>query len=208
MITQEQFDKVFPGTEPNVFECLESAMEAYGITSPLEIACFLAQVGHESAGFKARKENLNYSVQGLVKIFGKYFDATTAQQYARQPQKIANKVYANRMGNGDEKSGDGWKFAGKGFIQLTGKQNVTAYAKHKGMTIDQTIAYLDTVEGAADSAGWFWWKNGLDKFCDNFTLLTKKINGGTIGLAEREEHFKELYEVLCQSGGLDDGSKP
>ncbi len=208
MITQEQFDHIFPGTEPDVYECLVATMESYGITSALEVACFLAQVGHESAGFKARKENLNYSAQGLVKIFGKYFDATSAQAYARQPQKIANKVYANRMGNGDEKSGDGWKFSGKGFIQLTGKQNITAYAKHKGLSVDEAIAYLNTVEGAADSAGWFWWKNGLQKYCDNFTLLTKKINGGTIGLADREKHFKELYEVLCQNNPDEDGSNP
>lgn len=207
MITFEQFEHVFPDTTEELFEALCATMESYGITSDLEVACFLAQVGHESGGFKFRKENLNYSAQGLVKTFGKYFDATTAQAYARQPQKIANRVYANRMGNGDEKSGDGWKFAGKGYIQLTGKQNVTAYAKHKDMTIDQACAYLDTLEGACDSAGWFWWKNNLDKYCDNFTLLTKKINGGTIGLADRENHFKEIYGIL-KASKTDDGSNP
>jgi putative chitinase len=206
MITFQQFNKIFPDATEVTFDALCDAMEAYGITSALEASCFLAQVGHESAGFTARKENLNYSAQGLVRVFGKYFDATKAQAYARQPQKIANLVYANRMGNGDEKSGDGWRFSGKGFIQLTGKQNVSAYAKHKGMTIDQAITYLDTVEGAADSAGWFWWKNNLEKYCNDFTLLTKKINGGTIGLEDREKHFKKLYEVLCQS--IDDGSTP
>lgn len=204
MITLEQFMEVFPNADEEIYECMCETMESYGITSALEIACFLAQVGHESAGFTARKENLNYSAQSLVRVFGKYFNATTAQAYARQPQKIANKVYANRMGNGDEKSGDGWKFSGKGFIQITGRQNTTAYAKHKGMTVDEAIVFLQTVEGACDSAGWFWWKNELDKYCDNFTLLTKKINGGTIGLEDRQKHFKELYEILVQG----DGSKP
>lgn len=175
----------------------------FNITNPLRLAHFLAQCGHESAGFKAVSENLNYSADGLNKIFPKYFKnaGRDAAGYARNPEKIANVVYASRMGNGDTASGEGWKFRGRGYIQLTGKQN---YEKFDKMV---TESILDTPDLVATkyplmSAAWFFDKNGLWSICDKgaddatVTAVTKRVNGGTIGLADRIKHFKEYYELL------------
>lgn len=175
----------------------------FNITNPLRLAHFLAQCGHESAGFKAVSENLNYSADGLNKIFPKYFKnaGRDAAPYHRNPEKIANIVYASRMGNGDTASGEGWKFRGRGYIQLTGKQN---YEKFDKMV---TESILDTPDLVATkyplmSAAWFFDKNGLWSICDKgaddatVTAVTKRVNGGTIGLADRIKHFKEYYELL------------
>jgi putative chitinase len=143
---------------------------------------------------------LNYSAEGLQKIFKKYFPTPElAQQYARQPEKIANRVYSGRMGNGDEASGDGWKFCGRGVIQLTGRFNYTKFAESLEMDIDEAVAYLETPEGAVVSAGWFWDKNKLNAICDrdDFILLTKRINGGTIGLKDRQHHYEIALPVLA-----------
>ncbi len=174
----------------------------FNINTPLRLAHFLAQCGHESGGFKVTQENLNYSAKGLMGIFKKYFPTESlAESYQRQPQKIANKVYASRMDNGNEASGDGYKFRGRGYIQLTGRANYTAFGK----SINEDIANNpDVVSGkyALLSAAWFWSKNGLNTLSDGgatdqvVTSITKRVNGGTIGLPDRIKHFKEYYQLL------------
>lgn len=176
--------------------------EKFGVNTPMRLAHFLAQCSHESGGFKVLRENLNYSAEGLQKIFGKYFPtAEIAALYARKPEKIANKVYSGRMGNGDEKSGDGWKFAGKGAIQLTGRDNYTAFDK----TVDDDILAnpnLVVTKYPLTSAGWFWNKNGLNAIADGgatdevVTKITKRVNGGTIGLPHRIEEFNKFNKLL------------
>jgi putative chitinase len=173
--------------------------EKYEINTKERVAGFLAQCGHESLDFTVLKENLNYGAKGLRGTFGKYFpDDATATKYERKPEMIANRVYASRMGNGNEASGDGYKFRGRGAIQLTGCSNYTAFAKDVGKTIDETITYLETLEGAIESACWFWKKNGLNEIADkkDITLMTKRINGGTIGLEDRKKHWEKNLQVL------------
>ena len=174
----------------------------FQINTPLRLAHFLAQCGHESGGFRLTQENLNYSAKGLNGIFKKYFPTeAAANAYARNPEKIANKVYSSRMGNGSESSGDGYKFRGRGYIQLTGRDNYTAFGK----SINEDIASNpDKVSGsyALLSAAWFFSKNGLHKIADEgssdvvVTKITKRVNGGTIGLPDRIKHFKEYYQLL------------
>lgn len=175
----------------------------FNINTPLRLAHFLAQCGHESGGFKVTQENLNYSAKGLMGIFKKYFPTQAlAEAYQRQPQKIANKVYASRMDNGSEASGDGYKFRGRGYIQLTGRANYTAFGKAINEDI---VGNPDVVSGkyALLSAAWFWSKNGLNTLADGgasdqvVTSITKRVNGGTIGLPDRIKHFKEYYHLLA-----------
>jgi putative chitinase len=175
----------------------------FQINTPLRLAHFLAQCGHESGGFRATKENLNYSAKGLTGTFKKYFPTeAAAKPYERQPVKIANKVYGNRMGNGPESSGEGSKFCGRGYIQLTGKENYTAFGKSINEDI---LSNPDKVASqyALLSAAWFFSKNGLHKMADEgasdtvVTKITKRVNGGTIGLADRIKHFKEYYHLLA-----------
>jgi putative chitinase len=205
-VTLEILQAIAPKTRKSVLEKyvepLHEVAEYYDMyDNPKRIAAFLAQVAHESGGFNFVKENLNYSAKGLMTTFKKYFPSEAlAKQYERQPQKIANRVYANRMGNGPEESGDGWKFCGRGLIQLTGKNNYTLFAKDLGISLDETVAYLETAEGAVSSAGWFWDNNNLNKICDtgDFVLLTKRINGGTIGLADRKHHYEIALELFSK----------
>jgi putative chitinase len=181
-------------------EVLTEQFEKYEINTVNRAAGFLAQCGHESNGFTVLKENLNYSAEGLTKIFHKYFpDLASATPYARQPQKIANKVYANRMGNGPESSGDGFKYCGRGAIQLTGHDNYASFAASVGMSIDEAVHDLETLDGAIESACWFWKKNGLNAVCDadDIVKMTKKINGGTIGLDDRIKHYTKAKELLA-----------
>jgi putative chitinase len=207
-VTLELLQHMCPKTKKSVLEGyvepLNTVAEYYEMThNAARLAGFLAQIGHESGGFNFIKENLNYSAKGLRSIFPKYFpNDEIAKQYERQPAKIANRVYGNRMGNGPEESGDGFKFCGRGLIQLTGKQNYTRLANDLGISIDETIAYLETPNGAVASAGWFWDNNNLNQICDkgDFVLLTKRINGGTIGLADRKHHFDEAMQYLTQQG--------
>ena len=174
----------------------------FEINTPLRLAHFLAQCGHESGGFRLTKENLNYSAKGLNGTFKKYFPTLdSAIPYERKPEKIANKVYGNRMGNGPESSGEGAKFCGRGYIQLTGKENYTAFGKSINEDI---LSNPDKVASnyALLSAAWFFSKNGLHKMADGgatdavVTSITKRVNGGTIGLADRIKHFKEYYSLL------------
>jgi putative chitinase len=180
---------------------IPGVVEKFLINTPLRLAHFLAQCGHESGGFKLTQENLNYSADGLKKIFPKYFPGTLNESYARQPQKIANRVYGSRMGNGDETSGEGYKFRGRGYIQLTGKANYTEFDK----TVEENL--METPELVASkypllSAAWFFNKNGLNAIADRgaddatVTSVTKRVNGGTIGLPDRIKHFKEYYSLL------------
>jgi putative chitinase len=203
-VTLELLQKICPKTKTDVLakyvQPINTVAEHFEINTPQRMAAFLAQTAHESGGFNFIKENLNYSADGLQKIFKKYFPTPElAQQYARQPEKIANRVYAARMGNGDEASGDGWKFCGRGVIQLTGKFNYTKLAESLEMNIDDVVKYLETPEGAVASAGWFWDKNKLNAICDkgDFVLLTKRINGGTIGLQDRQHHYDIALQVLA-----------
>jgi putative chitinase len=173
----------------------------FNITNNLRLAHFLSQCGHESGNFKAVSENLNYSADGLKKIFGKYFPGNLNESYARQPEKIAARVYASRMGNGDEASKEGFKFRGRGFIQLTGKANYTNFTKFIG---EDCIANPDLVatKYPLASAAFFFDSNKLWSICDKgaddatVTAVTKRVNGGTIGLADRIKHFKEYYNLL------------
>ena len=163
-------------------------------------AHFFAQTAHESGEFKSFSENLNYSADGLTKIFHNYFpDAHLAESCARQPEKIANKVYSNRMGNGDEHSGDGYKYRGRGLIQLTGHDNYKNFADKMGMDIDEAVSYLETPEGAAMSAAWFWNSRHLNSVADDGDVVkaTKLINGGTIGLEERTALYEEALKVFA-----------
>jgi putative chitinase len=173
----------------------------FNITNNLRLAHFLSQCGHESGGFKAVSENLNYSADGLKKIFGKYFPGNLNESYARQPEKIAARVYASRMGNGDESSKEGFKFRGRGYIQLTGKANYTNFTKFIG---EDCIANPDLVatKYPLASAAFFFDSNKLWSICDKgaddatVTAVTKRVNGGTIGLPDRIKHFKEYYNLL------------
>lgn len=174
----------------------------FQINTPLRLAHFLAQCGHESGGFRATKENLNYSAKGLNGTFKKYFPTeASAKPYERQPVKIANKVYGNRMGNGNEASGEGSKFCGRGYIQLTGKDNYTAFGKSINENICANPEKVSS-DYALLSAAWFFSKNGLHKMADEgasdlvVTKITKRVNGGTIGLQDRIKHFKEFYNLL------------
>jgi putative chitinase len=173
----------------------------FNITNPLRLAHFLAQCGHESGGFRAVSENLNYSAKGLLGTFGKYFNSTTAAQYERKPEMIASRVYGGRMGNGDEASKEGFKFRGRGYIQLTGKSNYTNFTKFIG---EDCIANPDLVatKYPLASAAFFFDSNKLWSICDkgatdaDVTAVTKRVNGGTIGLPDRIKHFKEYYALL------------
>ena len=198
-----KLDKLKGHIPDAVISMIPDTAAKFQINTPLRLAHFLAQCGHESGGFRATQENLNYSAKGLNGIFKKYFPTeAAAAAYARNPQKIANKVYANRMDNGSEASGDGYKFRGRGYIQLTGRANYTLFGKAIGEDI---ATNPDVVSGkyALLSAAWFWSKNGLNKLADGgatdavVTSITKRVNGGTIGLADRIKHFKEYYHLLA-----------
>jgi putative chitinase len=201
ILTPEKFKEMFPlnGNTAIIFAVFEKYFAKYEINTTNRIAGFLAQCGHESNGFTVFKENLNYSAEGLVKTFPKYFPniASTAG-FAKNPQKIANKVYANRMGNGSEESGDGYLYRGRGVIQLTGKDNYKAFANFKVKTLTDVITYLETTEGAIESGLWFWKTRGLNAVCDTDDIIkmTKIINGGTNGLDDRKLKYNNFKVIL------------
>lgn len=173
----------------------------FNITTPLRLSHFLAQCGHESGGFKALVENLNYGSKGLLGTFPKYFNVTTAAQYSRKPEMIASKVYGGRMGNGPEVTKEGYKFRGRGYIQLTGKDNYTAFDKFVTENIIESPELVAT-KYPLMSAAWFFDKNKLWAVCDKgattevITAVTKRVNGGVIGLVDRIKHFNEYYALL------------
>ena len=194
-------DKLKGHIPDSVIAQIPGVVDKFEINTPLRLAHFLAQCGHESGGFKAVSENLNYGAAGLQSIFKKYFTPESAKEYQRKPEKIANIVYANRMGNGNQASGEGYKFRGRGFIQLTGKDNYTAFDK---TVEDDIIANPELVATKYPllSAAWFFHKNGLHKIADEgatdvvVTKVTKRVNGGTIGLPDRIKHFNEYNNLL------------
>jgi putative chitinase len=199
--TQQQFNEII-GKNPNAtdwFEALYQILPDYDIDTVPRVAAFLAQTAHESGGYRAIKENLNYKAESLCKVWPRYFpDMATAKAYEKQPERIANRAYGNRMGNGPEASGDGWKFAGKGLIQLTGKDNYTRYAESLEISLDEASEHLTTFEGCVQSAAWFWEANNLNQYADSGDILTmtKRINGGTIGLEDRQKHYTHALHVL------------
>lgn len=202
-ITTAQLKEIFPDANSKVLssivEPLNKAMEEFEINTPLRCAAFVAQCAHESDLFTEEVENLNYSAKGLMNTWPKRFpNLELANQYARQPQKIANFVYSSRMGNGDEASNDGWNFRGRGFIQITGKESYIACGKKLGIDLVKDPSYLETVEGACRSAGWFWQWKKLNKPADEKDILkmTKLINGGTIGLQSRTDYYNRALKVL------------
>jgi putative chitinase len=181
------------------YDAISEILPEYGINTPQRVAAFLAQCAHESGGFVFLKENLNYKAPSLRKVFPKYFqDDATAAAYANKPEKIANRVYANRMGNGDESSGDGWRYCGRGLIQLTGKDNYTFFAASLDIPVEEAAEYLQTFEGAVQSACFFWEQNNLNQWADkgDILTLTKRINGGTIGLEDRIKHYEHALHIF------------
>jgi putative chitinase len=184
------------------FKALAQILPDYDINTSPRVAAFLAQTAHESGGYTAIKENLNYKAATLRKIFPKYFpDDATANHYASLPNKaeaIANKVYGGRMGNGPEETGDGYRYCGRGLIQLTGKDNYTRYAQSLEISVEEASEHLTTFEGCVQSAAWFWEANNLNQWADkgDILTLTKRINGGTIGLEDRIKHYNHALHVL------------
>jgi putative chitinase len=204
VITKEQLTQLIPGNPylDQWCEALNEILPEYGIDTPQRVAAFIAQCAHESGGFRALKENLNYRPETLRKLFSKYFPTDDlARAYASMPNKqeaIANRIYASRMGNGDEQSGDGFRFCGRGLIQLTGRDNYTFFAGSLDIPVEEAAEYLQTFEGAVQSACWFWETNNLNQWADkdDILTLTKRINGGTIGLEDRKKHYEHAKHVL------------
>jgi putative chitinase len=201
VITKNQLAQLIPGNPylDQWCDALNEILPEYSIDTPQRVAAFIAQCAHESGGFKFLKENLNYRAVSLRKTFPKYFpDDAVAAAYANKPQMIANRVYANRMGNGDEHSGDGFRYCGRGLIQLTGRDNYAFFAGSLDIPIEEAAEYLETFEGAVQSACWFWETNNLNQWADkdDILTLTKRINGGTIGLEDRKKHYEHAKHVL------------
>lgn len=201
-ITRNQLNSIIPGNQhlDKWLECLNTILVEYEIDSPERVAAFLAQCAHESAGFTAIKENLNYKASSLRKVFPKYFPTDElAEQYAHNQEAIANRVYGNRMGNGDEHSGDGYAYCGRGLIQLTGHDNYKAFADSLSSSMEEIVEFLQTFEGCVQSACWFWETNDLNTLADSGDIkaMTKRINGGYIGLEDRIKHYNHALEVLC-----------
>ena len=199
-ITQQQLSAMLPGNPyiEHWCEALNKILPDYDITTPARIAAFIAQTAHESGGYTALHENLNYQAASLCRVWPRYFNANNANDYAHQPEKIANRAYANRMGNGDEASGDGWRFCGRGLLQVTGHDNYQAFADSIQTDINEVPAYLQTFEGAVQSACWFWENNNLIHWADagNIEKMTQIINGGQLGIDDRRARYNHALQVL------------
>jgi len=197
----EQLQQIIPKNQYTQYwyTALQQLLPDYQIDTPQRLAAFLAQCAHESGNFVFVKENLNYRWQSLRKVFPKYFPTDAlAQQYEKQPELIANRVYANRMGNGPEESGDGWRYCGRGLIQVTGRDNYSWFAASLDISPEEASEYMETFEGAAQSACWFWETNNLNQWADrgDILTLTKRINGGTIGLEDRQKHYNHALHIF------------
>jgi putative chitinase len=201
ILSRAQLAQLLPGN-PYLdywYSAMERCLPDYDINTPERVAAFVAQCAHESGEFRVLKENLNYRAVTLRKVFPKYFpNDQLAAQYAGKQEMIANKVYANRMGNGDESSGDGFRYCGRGLIQLTGKNNYQNFADSIETPVEELPEYLATFEGAVQSACWFWETNNLNQWADkgDILTLTKRINGGTIGLEDRIKHYNHALHVI------------
>lgn len=202
-VTVEQLHLFFETTHPEIINQyivpLNKAMDRFQINTTDRIAMFLAQVGHESSGFMHTEENLNYRAERLAVVFPKYFHDVDVNEYAHNPEKLANRVYANRMGNGPESSGDGYFFRGRGLIQLTGRKNYTDFATDFNISLSDAVVYLTIPEGACMSAGWFWNRKNLNQYSDQRDVekVTRLINGGINGLAERTAAYNEGLQVFA-----------
>ncbi len=201
ILSKESFHQVLHGNPYTDYwyHALEQCLPDYDINTPKRVSAFLAQCMHESGNFKFLKENLNYRAESLMRVWPRYFpNMDVARQYAQKPEMIANRAYGGRMGNGDESSGDGWKFCGRGLIQLTGRNNYQAFADSIETPIEDIPEYLQTFEGAVQSACWFWENNKLNTWADSgdMVTLTKRINGGTLGLEDRIKHYQHILHIL------------
>jgi putative chitinase len=199
--TQDKLAVILPGNQyiDHWYEALCKILPDYEINTVQRVAAFMAQTAHESGGYKALTENLNYRAETLCKVWPRLFpNMDVANQYAHQPEKIANRAYGGRMGNGPEESGDGFKYCGRGLIQLTGKQNYTKFAESIETPVEEIPEFLATFEGAIQSACWFWETNNLNQYADSGDILTmtKRINGGTLGLEDRQNHYNHAIQVL------------
>ena len=203
-LTKEQLRQIIPKNPylDHWYQDLSQLLPDYDINTPERIAAFLAQCTHESNDFTALKENLNYKAASLRKMFPTHFETDEiANDYASRPNKqeaIANRMYANRMGNGDEASGDGYRYCGRGLIQITGKDNYFWFAASVQITAEEASQYMQTFEGACQSACWFWENNNLNQFADSGDIITmtKRINGGTIGLDDRKARYAKIMKIL------------
>jgi putative chitinase len=199
--TQDKLSQLISNNVEQWFTALNENLPTYEINTVERVSAFIAQCAHESGGFRRLKENLNYKWESLRKVFPKYFPTDElAQEYAHKQEQIANRVYGGRMGNGDESTGDGFRYCGRGLIQLTGKNNYTKFAESIGMAVEEVPALLETFDGAVKSACWFWHTNNLNQYADTGDILTmtKRINGGTIGLEDRQKHYAHALEVFAQ----------
>jgi putative chitinase len=201
ILSTQQLSQLLPGNPylDHWHHALEQALPDYDINTPKRVAAFLAQCAHESGGFVFLKENLNYKAASLRTVFPKYFPTDDlAAAYAQKPEMIANRVYGGRMGNSDEHSGDGYRYCGRGLIQLTGKSNYQAFADSIEISVEDVPEYLATFEGAVQSACWFWESNNLNNEADagDIKTMTRKINGGYIGLEDRIKHYEHALDIL------------
>ena len=204
MLTLNQLKQLLPRNQHVSYwhHALEQLLPDYEINTPRRMAAFIAQCAHESGGFTTLKENLNYKPMSLRKLFPKYFDTDElAQQYCSKPNKqaaIANRIYASRMGNGDEASGDGYRFSGRGLIQLTGRATWQEFADSIETSLTDLDEYMQTFEGACQSACFFWESRKLNQYADTSDILTltRKINGGVIGLEDRKKHYEHALHIL------------
>lgn len=200
LLTQEQVKKILPLNSDYVewTNLFNEYLDQYEINTLDRMVMFLAQCSHESNQFTVLKENLNYSASGLMKTFPKYFNLAMAGLYQHKPVDIANKIYANRMGNGGESTGDGWKYSGKGVIQLTGKENYSAFATYIGKTLEETIIYLQTKEGALLSAIFYWNDHQVSEFSDAQDIegARRRINGGLNGIDNVKSEYSRIYKTL------------
>ena len=198
---QDKLSQLVSNNVEQWFEALNANLPTYEINTVERVSAFIAQCAHESGGFKRLKENLNYKWESLRRVFPKYFPTDElAQEYAHKQEQIANRVYGGRMGNGDESSGDGFRYCGRGLIQLTGKNNYTKFAESIHMAVEEVPTLLETYDGAVKSACWFWHTNNLNQWADvgDIVTMTKRINGGTIGLEDRQKHYAHALEVFAQ----------
>jgi putative chitinase len=200
-LTLEQLQQVLPKNKHvcHWYDALVEVLPRYDITSNLRLSSFLAQCAHESAQFTVLEENLNYRANSLLRVFPRYFsDLARAQSFAHKPELIANLVYANRMGNGSPETGDGYRYRGRGLIQLTGYDNYSRFASSLNISVDEVVDYVVTFEGAVESACWFWDSNNLNILADrgDMVALTRRINGGTNGLEDRLSYYKRILKIL------------
>lgn len=199
--TEDKLAHIIPNAAYGVdvwYSELYDLLPVFEITSVARVASFVAQTAHESGGYRSLIENLNYSGDALCRVWPRHFNEENKEEYHRNPEKIANRAYRNRMGNGDEDTGEGWLYRGRGLIQLTGKNNYSKFSEYAGIDVEDAPGYIETPRGAVHSACWYWYSNDLNTYADagDFVGMTKRINGGTIGLDDRIKHYNEAVEIF------------